>query len=145
VHPAALARTLGYAPAMAREVLLLSCELLLYGAGMLAVFRARHRVGLGVFLTAIGSLHFLETWLAANLYVQIAPGLVLSPGSVSSVAGGWIRAYCYARRLAATQRIKPARASMLGAHASCGSPEHALTHPPARHRTQDEKRRQKRL
>jgi diguanylate cyclase (GGDEF)-like protein len=80
-------RTVGYAPAMAREVLLLSCELLLYGAGMLAVFRARHRVGLGVFLTAIGSLHFLETWLAANLYVQIAPGLVLSPGSVVLFSG----------------------------------------------------------
>lgn len=75
---------------MAREVLLLTCELLLYGAGMLAVFRARHRIGLGVFLTAIGSLHFLETWLAANLYVQIAPGLVLSPGSVVLFSGKFI-------------------------------------------------------
>ena len=75
---------------MAREVLLLTCELLLYGAGMLAVFRARHRIGLGVFLTAIGSLHFLETWLAANLYVQIAPGLVLSPGSVVLFSGKFL-------------------------------------------------------
>ncbi len=72
---------------MARELLLLACELLLYGAGMLLLFHARRRIGLGVFLTAIGSLHFLETYLAANLYVQFAPGLVLSPGSVVLFSG----------------------------------------------------------
>ena len=72
------------------EIVLLACELLLYALGMLAAFRARRRLGLGVFLTAIGSLHFLETYLAANLYVPIAPGLSLSPGSVVLFSGKFL-------------------------------------------------------
>ncbi|MBN8481581.1 MAG: GGDEF domain-containing protein [Xanthomonadales bacterium] len=72
------------------EIVLLACELLLYALGMLAAFRARRRLGLGVFLTAIGSLHFLETYLAANLYVQVAPGLSLSPGSVVLFSGKFL-------------------------------------------------------
>ncbi len=72
------------------EIVLLACELLLYATGMLAAFRARQRLGLGVFLTAIGSLHFLETYLAANLYVQVAPGLSLSPGSVVLFSGKFL-------------------------------------------------------
>ena len=75
---------------MGAELLLLAGELLLYGVGMLIVFHARRRIGLGVFLTAIGSLHFLETYLAANLYVQVAPGFVLSPGSVVMFSGKFL-------------------------------------------------------
>ena len=69
------------------EVGLLALELLLYAAGMLTLFRLRRRLGLGLFFTALGSLHFLETYLAANLYVQLMPGLSLSPGSVVLFSG----------------------------------------------------------
>ncbi len=75
---------------MANELMLLLCELLLYGMGMLVVFHFRARIGIGVFLTALGSLHFLETYLAANLYVQLLPGIVLSPGSVVLFTGKFL-------------------------------------------------------
>jgi len=52
---------------------------------------------------------------------------------LSGVAGGWVRVCSYGRRVPSTQRVQPAAATMAGAHASCGSPEHTLTHPPARH------------
>ena len=69
------------------EIGLLICELLVYAAGMLLLFRLRRRMGLGLFFTALGSLHFLETYLAANLYVQLMPGISLSPGSVILFSG----------------------------------------------------------
>ncbi|WP_440224760.1 diguanylate cyclase [Dokdonella sp. MW10] len=72
---------------MGKAYALLLLELVVYAAGMLLLFRARARFGLGLFFTALGSLHFLETYLAANLYVQLAEGFVLSPGSVILFSG----------------------------------------------------------
>jgi len=72
---------------MVRELALLALELLVYAGGMLVLFRLRGRFGLGLFFTALGSLHFLETYLAANLYVQLIPGMMFSPGSVILFSG----------------------------------------------------------
>ncbi|MCC6984228.1 MAG: GGDEF domain-containing protein [Bauldia sp.] len=47
----------------------------------------RHRFGLGVFIAALGTLHFLETYLAAILYVSLPLGIVFSPGSTILFAG----------------------------------------------------------
>lgn len=69
------------------DIGLLAVELLIYSTGMLLLFRLRRRMGLGLFFTALGSLHFLETYLAASLYVQILPGMTLSPGSVILFSG----------------------------------------------------------
>ncbi len=66
---------------------LLLAEALLYSAAMAFLFRMRHRLGLGIFVCALGSLHFLETYLAAILYVELAPGLLFSPGSVVLFSG----------------------------------------------------------
>lgn len=69
------------------ELLLLFAEMLVYFSAMLTVFRFRHRLGIGAFFTMLGSLYFLETYLAANLYVGVLPGLSMSPGSVVLFAG----------------------------------------------------------
>jgi diguanylate cyclase (GGDEF)-like protein len=66
---------------------LLVVEATLYFAVMGLLFRMRHRLGLGIFVCALGSMHFLETYLAAILYVQLAPNLLLSPGSVVLFSG----------------------------------------------------------
>ncbi len=69
------------------NVALLLSEATLYFAVMALLFRMRHRLGLGIFVCALGSMHFLETYLAAILYVQPAPGLLFSPGSVVLFSG----------------------------------------------------------
>jgi diguanylate cyclase (GGDEF)-like protein len=69
------------------NALLLVAEGLLYFGVMAALFRLRHLVGLGVFICALGSLHFLETYLAAVLYVPFIAGTAISPGSIVLFSG----------------------------------------------------------
>ena len=69
------------------NVLLLFAEGLLYFAVMTALFRARHRFGIGLFFCALGTMHFLETYLAAVLYLTFPMGLALSPGSIVLFSG----------------------------------------------------------
>lgn len=66
---------------------LLVAEAMLYFVAMTALFRARNRVGIGLFFTMLGTMHFLETYLAAVLYVPILGGFVVSPGSVVLFSG----------------------------------------------------------
>ena len=54
---------------------------------MTALFRLRNWVGMGVFFAALGTMHFLETYLAAVLYVPIVGGFVVSPGSIVLFSG----------------------------------------------------------
>ena len=64
-----------------QNVVLLAAEIVLYFGAMAALFRLRHRVGLGVFICALGAMHFLETYLAAVLYLKFPFGIAISPGS----------------------------------------------------------------
>lgn len=66
---------------------LLGAELLLYFAVLAALFRLRHSLGIGLFVTALGTMHFVETYLAATLYVGVPGGFVVSPGSSVLFAG----------------------------------------------------------
>ncbi len=49
------------------EICLLIVEFCVYYLAMLVLFRFRHRLGLGTFFCALGSMHFLETYLATSL------------------------------------------------------------------------------
>ena len=69
------------------NVLLLLGEMALYFGAMLALFRLRDRLGLGVFFCALGSFHFMETYLAAAYFVPLPFGISLSPGSVVLFSG----------------------------------------------------------
>ncbi len=70
---------------MANSLLLLA-EAVLYFSVMVALFRFRHRIGIGVFLCALGVMHFLETYLASVFYIALPFGL-LSPGSTVLFSG----------------------------------------------------------
>jgi diguanylate cyclase (GGDEF)-like protein len=59
---------------------------IMYFALMGMVFRARHRVGLGVFFCLLGTMHFLETYLAATFFIELPFGLI-SPGSTVMFTG----------------------------------------------------------
>lgn len=43
---------------------LLLAEAVVYFSVMITLFRFRDRIGLGVFVCALGAMHFLETYLA---------------------------------------------------------------------------------
>ncbi|RFB95138.1 GGDEF domain-containing protein [Rhizobium leguminosarum bv. trifolii] len=59
---------------------LFAVEAIAYFALMVTLLHFRHRLGLGVFLTALGVMHFMETYLAAVFYITLPFGDV-SPGS----------------------------------------------------------------
>ncbi|WP_439575696.1 diguanylate cyclase [Phreatobacter sp.] len=70
---------------MSGTALLVSQAILYFGV-MAALFRLRRLLGLGVFLCALGVMHFLETYLAAVFYIELPFGL-LSPGSTVLFSG----------------------------------------------------------
>lgn len=69
------------------NVLLLIGDAVLYFVALGALLRARVRIGLGAFFCALGVMHFLETYLASILYVQLPFGIVTSPGSTVLFTG----------------------------------------------------------
>ncbi|MCX8997845.1 GGDEF domain-containing protein [Rhizobiaceae bacterium BDR2-2] len=73
-------------PVQTFNLLLFVIEAVIYFTVMLALLHFRKRTGLGVFLTALGGMHFLETYLAAVFYVSLPFGTV-SPGSSVLFAG----------------------------------------------------------
>ncbi|OJU04069.1 MAG: GGDEF domain-containing protein [Rhizobiales bacterium 65-79] len=70
---------------MANGILLL-VEALFYFGAMALMFRLRRQIGIGVFMCALGVMHFLETYLASVFYVAVPVGL-LSPGSTVLFSG----------------------------------------------------------
>lgn len=66
--------------------LLLLTEAVLYFGVMACLFRLRARVGLGLFVCALGVMHFLETYLASVFYIELPFGMV-SPGSTVMFSG----------------------------------------------------------
>jgi diguanylate cyclase (GGDEF)-like protein len=71
----------------AANALLMAAEAVVYFAALAALFRARHRIGIGAFFCALGVMHFLETYLASILYLPLPFGIVASPGSTVLFAG----------------------------------------------------------
>ena len=69
------------------NALLLVADALIYFAVLAALFRARHRIGIGAFFCALGVMHFLETYLASILYVPLPFDIVASPGSTVLFTG----------------------------------------------------------
>jgi diguanylate cyclase (GGDEF)-like protein len=52
-------------------------------AVLLALFSARRVVGLAPVYTTVGVFYYLATLLAGTTFVKVAPGLLMSPGSVA--------------------------------------------------------------
>nr|WP_314075698.1 GGDEF domain-containing protein [uncultured Roseococcus sp.] len=66
--------------------LLLMAQAVIYFAVMTLVLRARRSIGIGVFVCALGVMHFLETYLAAVFFIELPFGLI-SPGSTVMFSG----------------------------------------------------------
>jgi len=62
-------------------------EILATSAFLLGLFRLRNKLGLVPFYMALGSLQQLQTLLALTVYVQVVPGVAISPGSTVLFTG----------------------------------------------------------
>jgi diguanylate cyclase (GGDEF)-like protein len=63
------------------NLVLLAADALFYFGVLAALFRVRHRFGIGAFFCALGVMHFIETYLASVFYIMLPFGIVTSPGS----------------------------------------------------------------
>jgi len=65
---------------------LMALEAVIFAVVLILLLHFRARIGIGIFMTVLGTMHFLETYLAAKFYVQLPFGAV-SPGSATMFAG----------------------------------------------------------
>jgi len=65
---------------------LLVAEATVYFTVMMSLLHARRVIGIGVFMCALGVMHFLETYLASVYYVETPVGII-SPGSTVLFSG----------------------------------------------------------
>lgn len=68
------------------NTLLLVAEATVYFTVMMALLHARRVIGIGVFMCALGVMHFLETYLASVFYIETPIGII-SPGSTVLFSG----------------------------------------------------------
>ncbi len=66
--------------------MLLLTQAVFYFGVMAALLHGRKRFGLGLFVCALGVMHFLETYLASVFYIQLPFGII-SPGSTVLFSG----------------------------------------------------------
>lgn len=86
------------------NALLLVAQAALYFTVMMTLLHQRRSIGLGVFMCALGVMHFLETYLASVFYVQLPHGII-SPGSTVLFSGKLLMILLlYAKEDAATVR-----------------------------------------
>lgn len=68
------------------NIAILSLEAAVYFFVLITLLHWHHRIGIDVFITVLGTMHFLETYLASAFYVPV-PLAVISPGSVVFFTG----------------------------------------------------------
>lgn len=99
------------------NLLLLVFEAGLYFGLLVCLLHWRARLGIGVMLTVLGVMHFLETYLAARFYVMTPFGLA-SPGSILFYSGKLVMILMiYIREDAAT--VRQLIYGLLGGNAIC--------------------------
>ena len=70
-------------PELSVQIAIMVLEAALAAGVLLALFAARRVLGLAALYTTVGVFYYLATLLAGTTFVQVAPGLLLSPGSVA--------------------------------------------------------------
>lgn len=66
---------------------LLALECALIAGVVVGLFRMRSRMGLGPLYVFLGSNQYLQTILAANIFIEVPGGTLVSPGSISLFGG----------------------------------------------------------
>lgn len=68
-------------PAVIHQLLTLSAEAMLTATLLLGLFRLRPRFGLSPLYITLGVFQPIQVFLASSIYVEIMPGVLISPGS----------------------------------------------------------------
>lgn len=69
------------------QILILLFQCLLVASLLLFLFRLRIIFGLGLLFTALGVFQYMQVFLASSLYIEVAPGILVSPGSAVLFSG----------------------------------------------------------
>ncbi|WP_372753481.1 PAS domain S-box protein [Mariniflexile sp.] len=69
------------------QLLILFSQCVLIGSLLLFLFKLRSIFGLGLIFTALGVFQFMQTFLVAAFYIEIIPGILVSPGSMVLFTG----------------------------------------------------------
>ena len=69
------------------QLLLFGIEIVVTSAFLIGLFRLQSKLGLVPFYMALGALQQLQAILALTVYVQVVPGIVISPGSSVLLTG----------------------------------------------------------
>ena len=69
------------------QLLLFGVEILTTSVFLLGLFRLRQKLGLVPFYMALGALQQLQAILALTVYLEVMPGIVISPGSSVLLTG----------------------------------------------------------
>lgn len=69
------------------QIALLLAECLLIALCIVAFYRLRTRFGLALLYVTIGGFQYMQTVLATSIYIEIAPGILVSPGSAVLFTG----------------------------------------------------------
>ncbi len=69
------------------QILILIIQCLIVGSLLLFLFRLRTIFGLGLIFTALGVFQYMQVFLAASLYIEIIPGVLVTPGSMVMFTG----------------------------------------------------------
>jgi diguanylate cyclase (GGDEF)-like protein len=70
-----------------QHLVLLGIEILFTSAFLLGLFRLRHKIGLVPLYMALAGMQQLQTLLALTVYVEVLPGITISPGSTVLFTG----------------------------------------------------------
>lgn len=69
------------------QLLVLILQCVIVGSLLLFLFRLRHIFGLSLLFAALGVFQYLQTFLVAAIYIEIIPGIEVSPGSMVLFTG----------------------------------------------------------
>jgi PAS domain S-box-containing protein len=69
------------------QILILLLQCIIVGSLLLFLFRLRSIFGLSLFYTALGVFQFMQVFLYKTLYIEVAPGVLVAPGSTVLFSG----------------------------------------------------------
>jgi len=69
------------------QIIILLLQCLLVAALLLFLFRIRTIFGLGLLFTALGVFQYMQVFLATSLYIEVYPGIMVTPGSMVMYTG----------------------------------------------------------
>ncbi|MBC8319342.1 MAG: PAS domain S-box protein [Bacteroidetes bacterium] len=69
------------------QILILLLQCLIVAILLLSLFRLRTIFGLGLLFAALGVFQYMQVFLSSSLYIEIMPGVLVSPGSMVLFTG----------------------------------------------------------